>query len=330
MRGRRVLEMFFLCLVLVLGSFGFAQADTILFPVIAVNQPNITTVVSVYNTDDSDYLHYIYRFKDSVVGHSPNYAGTCGKHEFTRNSASKDLVSFDASGIFNSGNAMFNDSDIYDGTFDLGVTGQKRAYLLVTHSDASGNPVDKGNPSWALGGEAYLMDIAYGAVWGYKAVNDDSGEDYSFKSIRDGGGVTNALDKFGTTLIPFSFLPPNEWKTKFFVTPIGDSMDTANLSADIRFSIDTRVVDRSGTSTSPTSAVNVVCTAAVDLSDLLGATALAAVENTGGWTYLYNKGDSDFDPSDNGVLVYKLDYVVEDSTYGGTNNNGYLLSTVDQ
>jgi hypothetical protein len=29
------------------------------------------------------------------------------------------------------------------------------------------------------------------------------------------------------------------------------------------------------------------------------------------------------------MIVYKLEYVVNNPTYGGTNNNGFLLSTYD-
>ena len=70
--------------------------------------------------------------------------------------------------------------------------------------------------------------------------------------------------------------------------------------------------------------VSVQCTAGVDLSDLLDSTALAGMQNTGGWAWFSN--DSYASGS---ILVYKLDYVVSSPTYGGTNNNGYLLSSED-
>jgi hypothetical protein len=53
--------------------------------------------------------------------------------------------------------------------------------------------------------------------------------------------------------------------------------------------------------------------------DILDATALAAVENIGGWAWFCEDGI-------NPIIVYKLEYVVNDPTYGGTNNSGYLLS----
>jgi hypothetical protein len=130
MKGKVVL-IAILCFVLSIGVFSIASADTILFPVIAVNQPNVTTIVSVYNWSPSvDYLHYIYRFKDSLVGGSPNYTGSCSTAEFTRPTKNLDLVSFDASGTFNSGNALFGDTDSYGGSFSLPGTGIRRAYLL--------------------------------------------------------------------------------------------------------------------------------------------------------------------------------------------------------
>lgn len=64
-----------------------------------------------------------------------------------------DIDSFDVSGIFNGGNALYGDVNAYGGNFSLIGTGPRRAYFLVTNSDASGTPVVVGNPR-DLGGEA--------------------------------------------------------------------------------------------------------------------------------------------------------------------------------
>jgi len=323
MKGKKAVLVVFLSLLMAIGSFTVALADTILFPVIAVNQPNVTTIVSVFNrpSASSTHLHYIYRYKDSLVGSAPNYTGTCATVSFTRNTIAGDLVSFDASGVFGSGNALFNDSNTYDGTFDMGLTGAKRAYLLVTNSNSTGTRIDV-SQDLSLGGEAILMDIAEGAAWGYRAVNDDGVQNYNFNYTGDGGGVTNALDFFNRW---FSFFPPNEWKTRFFITPIGDSMDTANLSATVSINSGTTGVwDRSGTERTFTATQNVTCTAGVDLEDLMDSTTFSAVENIGGWAWFQNST-----PAAGSILVYKLEWVNNDSTYGGTNNNAYLLSSED-
>lgn len=134
------------CLVLTFGAFSTVKADTILFPVIAVNQPNVTTIISVFTEDSlsspQTHLHYIYRYKDSLSGGSPNYTGTCATASFTRPTTPRDLVSFDASGTLNGGNALFGDTDSYGGSFSMPGSGPRRAYLLVTQSNASGTRVD--------------------------------------------------------------------------------------------------------------------------------------------------------------------------------------------
>jgi hypothetical protein len=313
-----------LCFVLILGSFSIAKADTILFPVIAVNQPNVTTIVSVFTEDHlttpQTHLHYIYRYKDSLSGGSPNHTGSCATASFTRPTTPRDLVSFDASGTLNGGNALFNDTDSYGGSFSMPGSGPRRAYLLVTQSNASGTRGDCGL-QFCLGGEAIIMDIAYGAAWGYRAINDKSSETYTFTNAADGGGVWSAMPGNGNASRRFAVFSPNEWTNKFFVTPIGANMDTANLSTSVKLSSD-RIYDRMNTTLSfPAMSVSMTCTAAIDLDDMMDSTTFAAIGNTGGWGY-FNVVSGD-------AIVYKLEYVVNNSTYGGTNNNGYLLSTYD-
>ena len=126
---------------------GGPGADTLLFPVIATNTPNVVTLVSVSNrpAGTSSHLHYLYRYKSSLAGDgSPNHAGPCATERFTRQTFDGDLVSFDASGTLSSGGALFGDSNSYGGTFDHGVAGASRSYLLVTNSDAAGNRIEVG------------------------------------------------------------------------------------------------------------------------------------------------------------------------------------------
>jgi len=282
-----------LCFMLILGSFTVAKADTILFPVIAVNQPNVTTIISVYNWDQAaaaSHLHYIYRYKDSLSGGSPNYTGACTSASFTRPTHNNDLVSFDASGSLNGGNALFNDTDSYGGTFSLPGTGSRRAYLLVTHSNSSGTRVDV---STLLGGEATLMDIAFGAAWGYKAVNDVTTESYEFINWWDrggsgGSGVFSSIS-YGMWILgmrQFSFFSPNEWTNKFFVTPIGGNM-TSDRTAQVV--LGAHIYDRMGTDIDNSSApaVSVTCTAAIDLEDMFDSTVWSSIQNTGGWTVIF-------------------------------------------
>jgi hypothetical protein len=304
----------------IFGSLSLSVADTLLFPVIAVNQPSVTTIVSVFNLPGtaSTHLKYIYRSKESIVGGLPNHTGTCGTQSFTRNTNDADLVSFDASGVMNSGNALFNDPNTYNGTFDIGGSGARRAYLLVTNANSGGTRVNVGD-NQALGGEAVIMDIASGAAWGYRAINDINREDYNFTKA----GVGTAVQCGGTNSKWFSFFPTNEWKTRFFMTPIGDNMDSANLSSSaVLYGSGRGIYSRQGNYIGFDKEPNFTCTAGIDLTDMLDSTALSAVENIGGWAWL-STGCST--PS----IIYKLEYVVNDPTYGGTNNNGFLLSTGD-
>jgi hypothetical protein len=311
-----------LCFVLIFGSFTVAKAETILFPVIAINQPSVTTIISVYNwASGATHLHYTYRFKDSLSGGSPNYTGACSTAEFTRPTSDMDLVSFDASGTLNSGNALFGDTTSYGGSFNLPGTGARRAYLLVTHSDSAGNRVDT---SSLLGGEAIIMDIASGAAWGYKAVRDSFTEDYTFVNYFDRGGTDGVFSSISTSMWigsvrQFSFFPPNEWTNKFFVTPIGGSM-TSDRTAIVGL---TDIYNRTGTQFSNSVNQTVTCTAAFDLEDLVDSTIWSSIQSSGGWTFFLPIFVTD--PCS--VIVYRLEYVVNNPTYGGTNNNGYLLST---
>ena len=301
--------------LLTMGAFSLARADTLLFPVLAVNQPNVTTIVSVINnaSPSSTHLTYTYRYKDTFVSGLPNITGACSAASVTRSTYTRDLVSFDASGTLNSGNALFGDTDTYGGGFALPGTGARRAYLLVTHSNAAGVPQTVGN--FTLAGEAIVMDIVGGAAWGYKAINDTTHEDFTF----DSAGVQTSLS--GTGFRYFSFFPPNEWTTRFFVTPIGAAMDSANLEATVRLSSLIHVINRTGFEFSFTPIdVTPKCTAAIDLSALMDSTTFSNVQTTGGFSRFVVM-------SDTSAVAYKLEYVFENPTYGGTNNNAYLITT---
>ena len=284
-----------------------AAADTILFPVIAVNTPNVTSIVSVINgpgggTSSTSTLTY--RHKASLIGGEPNTQGICSSVILsTRTIPDGDIVSFDASGLFNGGKALFNDTNNGTDSFAIGLSGPLRAYLLV----------DNGDPdNLDLAGETAVLDIATGAAWGMKAVNDQTGTGASFNS----SGVWSMLPINGTDSRRVAFPPLDVWGTRFFVTPIGGDMGT-NLTATVNLA--GGVYDRSGEPVSlATIDQPVTCTGAIDLADLMDSRTLAAVETGGGW--------SSFRVQSGSAVVYKLEYVVNNPTYGGTNNSSYLLS----
>lgn len=307
-------------LLLTIGVFNFAKADTLLFPVIATNYPNVTTIVSVTNQGPtSNYLEYIYSVKASLAGGSPNYTGGCFVDSFVSPTWAPDLVSFDASGAIGGGNALYNDPDNYGGAFYIDASGANRSYLLVTNSDSAGNRVNVGS-NFSLSGEAIIMDIFSGAAWGYRAVNDPLREDFTFNPAN----LPNAMDPGFVTR--FSFFPPSIWTTRFFVTPIGSDMHDVDLTSTIELFRANPIVPgihgRGGNSYSFTRPQLVRCTAGVDLRDLMDSTAWAALYYTGGWGRIgVSSGSS--------AYIYKLEFVVNNPTFGGTNNNAYMLSLFD-
>lgn len=320
MKGKVILLTVVFCFIFSLGAFSTAKADTLLFPVLTVNYPNVTTFISVINRGggffDSTHLRYVYSYKPVSSG----YAGGCYVYSVVRPTWVPDLVSFDAAGVYNGGYALYNDPDVYGGSFALGVGGSNRAYLLVTNSDSFGNRVDVGY-NWSLGGEFIVMDIMYGAAWGGKAVNDGNREDYSFYS----SGISNAM--LVGDARRFAFFAPYEWTTKFFVTPIGGSMNAVDINSTVRVtgyggSSSGSVTGRGFTTYNFNVSQYVNCTAAVNLSDLMDSTAWSGIYYTGGWGWFNNVGGST-------ALIYKLQYVFNNYSFGGTNNDAYLLSSVD-
>ena len=321
MKAKSGLCMVLISVALFFGTFSPAKADTLLFPIIVTNYPNVTTIVSVVNRGGSGYftsshLRYVYSYKYA----SSSYSSGCFGASVVMPTWAPDLVSFDASGTLNGGGSLFNDSDIYGGSFAVLPSGAVRSYLLVTNSDSSGNRVDVGY-TMALSGEAIVMDILYGAAWGYRAVNDSNREDYSFSS----SGISNTLHVGDTRR--FTFFPPSEWTTRFFVTPVGSNMNTADVNSTIRLlgfqgSSSGSITGRGSTTYNFNVSQYVNCTAAVNLSDLMDSTAWSGIYYSGGWGWFNNAAGSP-------AMVYKLEYVVNNATYGGTNNNAFLLSSSD-
>jgi hypothetical protein len=298
-------------------------ADTLLFPVIAVNTPNVITLVTVVNGNvPAPRLRYTYRAKPTLVAGAPNWSGTCDTVQFSRNTYSNDVVTFDVSGTLNGGNALFSDSDVYGGSFELSGSGPQRAYLLVTHANAAGAPLATGN-NVALAGEAVFLNVASGSAWGVRAINDRSRENYEFRNFTiAGGGVYSALPNLDPVK-RFPFFPLDDWTTRFFVTPIGPAMDSANLQAIALLT--GNVYDRSSTPyVLPLINPTVTCTGAIDLDDLMDAATAAAVATSGGWATMATVSPA---PA-SGSVVYKLEARLDDPSFGGSVNNGYLFSGI--
>jgi|SRR5208283_398262 len=312
-------------LLIICGAYSGANADTVLFPVLVMSPAGgVVTVVSVTNQGPSSgYLLYSYSYK--VDG----YSNSCGlAPDVVRNDFVPDLVSFDASGLLGDGDALFNDTDapFYGGPFSLPVGGGPwRGYLLVSNSNSAGSRVDVGS-NFSLRGEAIIMDILSGSAWGYRAINDQTREDFSFySSLYELGGLVNVGDP--NVSFRFTFFDLNSWTTRFFVTPIGDDLYDTNRSTTIsllNYNQVPGINGRAGDVYTFDVPVNVSCTAAVNLTDLMDSTTIADLYFTGGWgRIVVTSGDS--------AIIYKLEYTFS-SPYvppGASNNNGVLVTNVD-
>lgn len=183
---------FLVIVVLSVGTFSIAEGDTILFPVLASNPSGgVTTLISVANYSvvgtPSTHLKYFYASKEALIGGLPNHTGDCNSTFQVRPTYPFDLVTFDVSGSFGGGGALFSDPNSYGGNFDIQRSGALRGYLLVTNSDAAGNAVSVGTNYPALYGEAINIDFLEGAAWGYRAINDNTTENNDFTHVSAGG-----------------------------------------------------------------------------------------------------------------------------------------------
>src|SRR5208283_31179 len=270
-------------LLITCGAYSGANADTVLFPVLVISPAGgVVTVVSVTNSGPySGYLLYSYSIKKDDYGN-----GCFRAPDIVRNDYVPDIVSFDASGLLGGGNALFNDTDSYGGSFSLPPYGGEpyRGYLLVSNSNAAGGRVDVGAFN-SLGGEAIIMDIISGSAWGYKAINDRASEDFSFNSAaNEPAGLVNVVDPGQS--VRFTFFDLASWTTKFFVTPIGDNMYSYGRISTIMLrssNISPGINGREGDIYNFSLPVYVNCTAAVKLTDLMDSTSIAALYYKGGW-----------------------------------------------
>lgn len=340
-----------------------AQADSLLFPVLT-RSPTVATIVSVANKDSNGTLNVNYFTK------SPDLATPCidgGVRQIASSGRANDLVTFDASGNFlagQGGGPLFNDPASlapYGAVdFSAGGTGPARMVLVVDDGDNGGED---------LYGEAILLEIAGGAAWGYRAFNpdDDRGQSGFNGPIFANGFVANndplgeVLDgDNGTNNAAVTLLPPSEWTTRFFVTPVADGLggavsqrDCENCSASIYISpdkagttaglFDRDTIQRSNSfapAPLPTVAKNVVCTGAVDLADLLPQAILNQVNDQGGWGYVQIRNGQSGNVEDSAVVL-KLEFNLVNgaatttispdasTTFTGTVNSAVWLRNVD-
>ena len=320
-----------LCIVAVMAlSFATgAKADTILFPYINENPGNVSTIISVINgtsciggsgascTGGSvvGALHYRYITKPISGAADPtselaDALTACSETNFCRPTTFNDVVSFDASGNVNGGNALFNDPTAYSGTFvDTLTPKPRRGYLLVTHATATcaditstGDFLEGGGFHNAeLDGEATLVDIVNGEAWGYKAVLNSMTTSDNFVFWDTDDVLWENFNSFYENTVIY---PPATFSQRYLVTPAwydacllggpcvssGDMSDT-NFQKRVRIGLmgwgpsegQLGVFNRNEQFQSSGRLVHVQCVAGISLATLTDTNGIAFINTTGGW-----------------------------------------------
>lgn len=320
--------------LLVIMASGGAYASSIMFHYINSNPGNLSTIVNVINTATAITmpcafpgqmrLHYRYMTKP-ISGAAIDI---CEERNFYRPTTPDDLVTFDVAGDIEGGEAMFNDATDYnDGAgaprFDLpnvGFADPRRGYMLVTHQcDGAEIPLESAAQIAAedmeLDGETMLLDVVNGAAWGYRAEQDYATITgiYSFAGLTIVGrnpvigatteqlGENDILVGNGPIWEKAAIYPPDEFQTRFFVTPLvidtnviaTNDMSLTAATAQKRTRIALRdatgvigVTDRDENPVSGGAPVHVRCVAGIDLNTLTGGAFGAWFDEQGGWAFV--------------------------------------------
>lgn len=285
------------------------QADHLLFPFVVANQGSVATLVSITNMATTHgYLRYRYFYKFATDRDDDQ----CNQYEFIRSTYPGDVVTFDVSGTMNGGIPLNYDQDFYEGKFNMPYTPPAvRGYLLIDHYDNDTKQSSKQGAN-TLMGQATVLEVQTGSAWGYRAINDtktDEKPDFSKSS-----GIISTDQS-----VPFTFNPPapSQWTTKFFITPVGADMTGASgqYSSRLKFTIHNQ--------NSANMESVITCTGAIDFANVMSASILRNVEDTGGWGTLKLDKDSGYAPA----IIFKLDYTYSKDILpkGGSANNGILL-----
>jgi hypothetical protein len=294
-----------------------AQADSILFPYVALSN-TVTTILSVINDDDDalDQLHYRY--------YRNGGSGPCSEFNFENDTSPNDIVTFDMNATFSGddpqgvlfepqqANAVYTD--------DFAIIGrtrgneQHRGYVVVDNAFDETMPIPA--PTAQLAGEAIIIEFATGSAWGYRAYNaseiwglNPAGQllllnHYDFSDRAEQNGEVLVAAPAGTPprvqktdyWVPVSILPWDAVTTKFLVTPIstaapfqgpsGSSAYAATISLVANAEGGGRVIfDRDERAYSGDRPATVTCVGAVEAEDLVDNLVVQSTPQ-GGWTNL--------------------------------------------
>ena len=337
------------------------SADAMLVPMKTLS-PAVSTNVAGVNKDPQGILNLNYFTK------SPDLSTPCtdeGVKQVAASGRANDMVSFDASGIFldgAGGGPLFGDAEVLApyGAAEFSTTnaGVARGFLIVD----DGDDTSEGGTGADLYGEAIMLEITGGAAFGYRALNPAQDvANVPGPVLGNWGGLTahlgEVLDQgLGTGFAGVTLLPPSEWTTRFFVTPVADGAGTAASQRDCETCSVSIFIspDKAGTVAGmydrdtvmrsepfapaplPTSAKNVVCTGAVDMTNILPQAVVYQISSQGGWGYVQIRSGTS-GHMENSAVVLKLEFnlvngvattrLSPDNAIGftGTVNNGVWL-----
>jgi hypothetical protein len=314
-------------------------------------------VINLYEIDEcpagEQKLHYRYWTKLITAPHD----ACCEERDFFRPTTDKDIVTFDVAGVVNCGEPMFNDLTDY-GTgggaprFDLPNMGwmePRRGFMLVNHS--CGISDVPGQVEGGLDGELMYLDIVNGAAWSDRMIY----QEWDSPSAWFNGCYFETMEEGWNDAV--ALYPPAEFCTKFIVTPLANddnwedgvhdmSLSLGKLNAKItRFGIYAGsdpwhlfpgVFDRDENTVSGGAPIDICCTAALSLMELLGGSFGAWFDDEGGWSWarlsnptgLYSVKDvAKADLVDYNAIVYKLQYGAPSFAGGSMINSADRIRT---
>lgn len=297
-------------------SISMAKSTAIMYPYVVGNPGVVSTLLTFIQTDTNvtkPYVHMAYWVKGD-----PNDVSSACQHsvDFFVESSENNIAVFDAANFIENGNAMFGDNVTKElGGNPLGIDNGGVAWRgFVAMEALSDSSCAAANFDGNLTGEAMVLELVNGAAWGYAALEADTAN----SAVR----VCNVTaDVFmgpqvnfrSPNATPVGIKPMDEFKTVFFVTPLGDDNVLGGSKYDSNATVTLMNDSQNGfwnMNEIPYSGVTpqrVVCTAAISLDDFVTVNSRDRIAD-GGWAYFTNASANDNKTQDNDVWAAKLEY----------------------
>jgi len=299
-----------------MGAVGVGTASSqgfgsVLYPLIIKDDPRVVTLVtymgpnfSSIGEDRVNGLHYQYHSK--LV--SALSTDSCVAGSVVGDTSPNDVLTVDTSGHFGT-QPLFNDNtSLGVNGLNLVTAGPAFAYLVISQNLDTDSV---GGPNF---GEAQIVDLANGGLWGYNAV--------SFPSGSNGQGIGGGAALISGTRRPVHLYPPTAATTHFAVTPTGTNMINSNANrARLQLQLSGGlnqggVYDRNENPIDFTLLVRTRCVWVFPLSAFVAIQALnnPIWSQNGGWAWLSNNPTGPEDPNnpvlnvayDKNALVFKI------------------------